>query len=784
MPYGLGKSESATLAKKPKLLAVLAEIAAEAGVGEECAPTVGILLFELATKAAKAQGVAHRAEVAKRIGDGGMNAKAKLDAALKWCQANGAGAFDGAAFDEACGVGVAVSAEMISAAVAAVVEAQRAQIDAAGWGINVGLLNKGVRDVNGMKWADGGAVKQQLEAQLVALLGPKVVVKKEKKKKEKKPKAPMKAANTQAEPEVDPSLAFKDFLPDPKANVGKPGAGSYQVNTPEQLAAHLEVTNGRFVTRFPPEPNGYLHIGHAKAMNFNFGQAKLHGGVCYMRFDDTNPAAEKQEYIDSILGNVQWLGHKPWKTTYSSAYFQQLYDLAVELVRRGKAYVCHMPQAEVKASREVVKAWHQGGATGEVPEGAASPYRERPIEENLRLLDEMRRGLWDEGAAVLRMKGDLRSPRPEMSSDHMAYRVKFEPHPHSKDAWCIYPTYDYTHCLVDSIENVTHSLCTLEFETRQAPDSSYHWLLEMLGMYHPYTWESSRCNVTYNVLSKRKLNKLVMAGHVSGWDDPRLLTLDGLRRRGYTAASVNKFCMKLGITRANNNTQMNVLEGVIREELNVTAPRAFGLLNPLKVTITNYSSVEKEVSLPNSGNLKDTSKGARTLPFGPVLYIDASDFQMENSNQFFGLAPGKEVHLLFAYNIKCTEAKTDAAGNVTELLCEYDPTNANKTKGHIQWLPEAAAATATINLYDRLFTESEVDAAAKAQGVDFLELLNPESLKVVTGAMVEPMLKDAAAKPGESFQFLRVGYFTVDKDSTADKPVYNRIVALREAKDK
>ena len=594
-----------------------------------------------------------------------------------------------------------------------------------------------------------------------------------------------------------------------KANLGD--LPNFAVNSDARLQEHLQVTGSRWRTRFPPEPNGYLHIGHAKAMHFDFGVAKKNGGETYLRFDDTNPAAEKQEYIDSILSSVKWLGHEPAKVTYSSDYFDRLHELAVELIKRGKAYVCHQTKEETAASRQLLQGFQlacarEGLVKSEtpLPEGAASPFRERSVEENLRLFQKMTDGECAEGECSLRMKGDLRSDITSMW-DLAAYRVKFATHPHSGDKYCVYPTYDYTHCLVDSLENITHSLCTLEFETRQAPNGPYYWLLDALDMYKPVTWEFARCNITYNVMSKRKLNKLVTDGHVHGWDDPRLLTLEGLRRRGYTPSAVNAFCEELGVTRNDNVQHLSKLEKCIREELEEDADRIFGVLDPIPVRITNHPGEPLPVECPL--HPKYLERGSRVIHLTPTVFLERADFREVDDKNFFGLAPNKAVRLLFGYNVTCTGVEKDEAGAIVALTATYDPESlgTKPPKGTLHWA-STEFVRAEARVYGRLFTEEvpgtvpggapesekKDDGAGDAEPAEdteaekelWLTQLNPESLVTHAGALVEPSLAACAGEPlSRRFQLQRLGYFTIDKDSTATKPVLNRIVTLKESKD-
>ena len=592
-----------------------------------------------------------------------------------------------------------------------------------------------------------------------------------------------------------------------------PGAKNYAINSVAAMADHLAATGGKWRTRFPPEPNGYLHIGHAKAMYFDFGVARKRGGETILRFDDTNPAAEKQEYIDSIISSVKWLGHEPAATTYSSDYFDKLYEFAVDLIKSGNAYVCFQNKEQTFNSRKLLQSFQKMCADGglpryetPLPEGAESPWRNTSVEENLSLFEKMKNREFKEGECCLRMKGDLRSDIPSMW-DLAAYRIKYETHPHSGDKWCIYPTYDYTHCLVDSLENITHSLCTLEFESRQAPNGSYYWLLDALDTYKPVTWEFSRCNITYNVMSKRKLNTLVTKGYVNGWDDPRLLTLEGLRRRGYTPSAINKFCASLGVTRHDNTQPISRLENVVRDEMKDSASRYFAVLDPVKVNITNHPGGELMCEAPVHPSFAE--RGMRRIDLKPTIFIERSDFKTEDVDGYFGLAPGKTVRLQFGYNITCTDFKTHDDGSVSEINATIDMESraAKPPKGILHWAtPDFVKGEC--RLYNNLFTveiPGKVDANAEQSNaptatatdavegdaeedeeddgsVDWLTQINPESLVVHRDALLEPGLIEFASKPLETqVQLQRLGFFTFDNDSTADAPVLNRIVTLKES---
>ncbi len=528
---------------------------------------------------------------------------------------------------------------------------------------------------------------------------------------------------------------------------------------------------GKVVTRFPPEPNGYLHIGHAKAICIDFGVAQLYGGKCHMRMDDTNPTKEDTEYVDSILDDVRWLGWT-WsdgKVYYASDCFQRIYELAVELIKRGKAYVCDLDDEQIRQYR----------GTLTVP-GKESPNRNRPIAESLDLFERMRKGEFPDGSMVLRAKIDMNAPNIHMR-DPVIYRIRHASHHRTGDTWCIYPMYDFDHCLTDSIEGITHSLCTLEFEIHRP---LYDWFLEALDMpCRPQQIESARLNLTYTVMSKRKLLELVKEGRVSGWDDPRMPTICGLRRRGVPAAAIRNFCELIGVTKYNSLTDIALLEHCIRDELNKSALRVMGVLSPLKVVIDNYPDAQVD-ELDAINNPEDASAGIRKVPFSKVIYIEQDDFREEPPKQFHRLAPGREVRLRYAYFVKCESVVKDAAGNVVEVHCSYDPAtkggnapDGRKVKGTIHWVSAKHAIETEARLYERLFTVEDVGAIP--EGEDYRKFLNADSLKTVK-CLVEPSV--ANAKGGTSFQFERVGYFAVDaKDSTPGKPVFNRTVPLKDS---
>ena len=522
---------------------------------------------------------------------------------------------------------------------------------------------------------------------------------------------------------------------------------------------------GRVYTRFPPEPNGYLHIGHAKSICLNFGIAQQFGGQTNLRFDDTNPVAEDTEYVDAIREDVEWLGFEWTEERYASNYFQNLYDLAVKLIKKGKAYVDDSSAEEIAAMKGTpTKA------------GIESPFRNRSVEENLDLLERMKNGEFPDGTRVLRAKIDMANPNMHLR-DPLMYRIKNVEHHRTGNAWHIYPMYDFAHGISDSIEGITHSLCTLEFEVHRP---LYDWFLKELELYRPQQIEFARLNLSYTIMSKRRLKKLVEDGYVNGWDDPRMPTISGLRRRGYTPASIRLFAEKVGIARRENVIDVGLLEFCARQDLNKVTPRVMAVLDPLKVTITNYPEGQVE-ELEAINNPEDESAGSRKIPFSREIYIERTDFLENAPRKFFRLSVGRTVRLKNAYIIECDEVVKDESGEIIELKCHYiensrsgDDTSGMKVKGTIHWVSVPHAVEAEVRLYDRLFTD---EAPAGHKDKDFLEFLNPNSLKVVTG-YVEPHLK--TVKVGDNLQFMRIGYFAVDNDSTEDKLVFNRTVTLRD----
>ena len=526
------------------------------------------------------------------------------------------------------------------------------------------------------------------------------------------------------------------------------------------------INEGRVHTRFPPEPNGYLHIGHAKSICLNFGIANEFNGLCNLRFDDTNPSREEEEYVNAIIEDVKWLGFD-WdeRKYYASGYFDRLYEYAVQLIRDGKAYVCELTPDEMREYRGTL-----------TEPGKESPYRDRTVDENLELFEKMKAGEFDDGSHTLRAKIDMLSGNINMR-DPVIYRIQRATHHMTGDKWCIYPMYDFTHCISDSIEGITHSLCTLEFEDHRP---LYDWFLDELNVFHPQQIEFARLNLSYMVMSKRKLLMLVHDGFVDGWDDPRMPTISGLRRRGYTPASIRNFCDRIGVAKAESTVDIAMLDFCIREDLNKHAPRVMAVLNPLKVVITNYPEGQAD-ELDAINNPEDPEAGTRKVPFSKVLYIERDDFMEDPPKKFFRLAPGREVRLRYAYFVTCTDVVKDDSGEITEIRCTYDPEtrggnapDGRKVKATIHWVSAEHAVEAEVRLYNHLFTKENPEAG----GDDFKSNMNPDSLEVLPVCYMEPSLK--GAHQGSRYQFERLGYFCVDPDSTDDKPVFNRTVTLRD----
>ncbi|KAN0064519.1 Glutaminyl-tRNA synthetase [Thecaphora frezii] len=785
-------------------------------------PKTSTLVVAAAT-AKDATDPANRSYVIQRVLDASLKSADQINVAYKFLDASN-GVPDKTAFDKECGVSVTITPEQCRAAVDAYIAANQADIDAVeGWPKLSGIL-AGVKLTPEMRWANAIDIKNAVEAALLEKYGPKKAPaskeKGAKKANTNKPakEAPAKEAAT-ASGTVDPDAMFKEgFL----AALHKPGENP-QIK-PELREQHLAATKGMVMTRFPPEPNGFLHIGHSKAIAINFGYARFHGGLTYLRYDDTNPEAEEEKYFESILEMVRWLGFEPFKITYSSDYFQRLYDLAVELIKRGKAYVDHSTPEEIKEQR--------GG-----PErGPRKPsrYRDRPIEESLREFEDMKNGKYAPGTVTLRMKQDLENGNPQMW-DLIAYRVLAAAHHRTGRDWCIYPTYDFTHCLVDSFENISHSLCTTEFILSR---ESYDWLCDALEVYKPRQSEYGRLDLEGTVMSKRKILKLVKEGYIEDWDDPRLFTLIALRRRGIPPGAILSFVSALGVTTSKTTIQITRFEQSIRQYLESTTPRLMMVTKPLKLTIENlpedyFLEIEKPL------HPKVPEMGSNKIPFTRTIYIDASDFRTEDSKDYFRMAPGKTVGLLqVPFPVQCTSFKTDdKTGEVVEVICTYGDESTPKPKTYIQWVAEHAASGSPVKvdetrIYHQLFTSDNPAAEA-----NYLDHINKDSLEIIAGAYLEVGFWDVARKSIEQarkeaevrtkhaeadaakarqqtgvpeatgvgaperrpdqllgkecvrFQGMRTAYFALDKlsgdlglfgDDKGGKIVLNRIVSLKE----
>ncbi|CAG9466261.1 unnamed protein product [Pedinophyceae sp. YPF-701] len=789
---GLAESVAKNAAKNKQFRAALMEVIKESGLENGCPKSQGMMVYTIASKFPPSVLVHRKWVVDNYVLTDKICSNNQLDAAMAYLKkAGGEAKIDVPAFEEASGVGVVVTPEQIRDAVAGALQgANLTKLTTERYLCNTNVFLGPI--MASVKWAAPQDVKDELAKQVAAILGPKTaadeaaIAEAKAGGKKGKKKAVAAAAGAQDAPGASPKAAKKKpeepvsteglgdaatgdqdpfaFLPPPADNHyvhttvnfsdGRPPLRV--ANTQQELDAHLRRTGGKYVTRFPPEPNGYLHIGHAKAMFIDFGAAARYDGHCFLRFDDTNPEAEKQEFIDHIQDIVQWMGWKPWKVTHASYYFQQLYELAVKLIKVGKAFVCHQTAEQVKEYRE---------------KRLPSPYRERPVEENLRLFEDMRRGLFPEGGAVLRMKQDVANENYNMF-DLIAYRIKYVEHPIAGDEWCIYPSYDFTHCVCDAIEDITHSLCTLEFEPRRA---SYYWLLDALDMYKPCVWEYSRMNISNTVLSKRKLHKLVHDKHVRGWDDPRLFTLAGLRRRGATADGINAFCRDVGFSRNENTIHQHRLDHFLRNDLDRIAPRRMCVLDPVKLVLENSREpLPCECRCFPPGRTGPHAQDTYALSLGREVWIERSDFKEADVKGYFGLAPGKSVMLRYGHVVTCTGFDRAPDGSVAAIRAEVHASWEGKPpKGVIHWVPCEGAVPLEARLYDSLFKSEDPNECE-----DWIADLNPES-EVVKVGWAPAMLADAQV--GDKFQFERVGYFCIDPDSSRRRVVANRTVTLKDS---
>ncbi|XP_058844252.1 glutamine--tRNA ligase [Acipenser ruthenus] len=754
---GLSEQKAKETLKNEALSSALKEavIQAQGVMGAEVDKGTGTLLYNLASKLKEQKRLGF---LAGYIAHKKISTDLQLNAALDYVKSHPVDPISVEEFERQCGVGVVVSPEQIEDTVEAIISKHKELLMKERYRFNMGLLMGEARSQ--LKWADGKIIKNEVDMQVLHLLGPKTEA-----DLEKKPKAPKQKAAAENEKveaaDVDVKLEGKSLMQQLRGEAMKfhKTGENYKTegyvvtpNTMRLLREHLELTGGQVRTRFPPEPNGILHIGHAKAINFNFGYAKANNGICFLRYDDTNPEKEEEKYFTGIRDMVEWLGYKPYAVTHASDYFQQLYDWAVELIRRGHAYVCHQRVEEIK---------------GHNP--PPSPWRDRPTEESLLLFEGMRKGKFAEGEVTLRMKLVMEDGK----MDPVAYRIKYTPHHRTGDTWCIYPTYDYTHCLCDSIEHITHSLCTKEFQARR---SSYFWLCNALDVYCPVQWEYGRLNLTYTVVSKRKIVKLVETGAVRDWDDPRLFTLTALRRRGFPAEAINNFCARVGVTVAQTTVEPHLLEACVREVLNDSAPRVMAVLEPLRVTITNFPAPQQmEVKVPDFP--ADESRGSHSVHFSSTVFIEQADFREVTEKGYKRLTPDQPVGLRHAgYVISIQKVIKDPSGKVVELQVSCARADSReKPKAFIQWVSNPLRCE--VRLYERLFLHKNPEDPSEVPG-GFLSDISPNSLQLIEDAMVDRSV--AGAKVFDQFQFERVGYFSVDPDSTESKLVFNRTVTLKE----
>ncbi|XP_012263515.2 probable glutamine--tRNA ligase [Athalia rosae] len=724
---------------------------------------IGTLLYHLASKI-KLQVSDKITLLSKLIAQHKLDTTQRVDAALEYLLQHIEGSLNIQELEKYCGVGIVVTPEEIEREVELLIKKYRDEIVEKRYRFNSGPLMQEVRKT--LKWADGKAIKSEVELQLLVLLGPKSdadLTPMPKQKQIKSKSTSKKNDNNDAKSDTKENEKSSEAqtiseLMKTKIHFHKPGENykteGYVVtqNTHNLIQQHLKATGGKVRTRFPPEPNGILHIGHAKAININFGYAEAHGGLCYLRYDDTNPEKEEEKFFVGIREMVEWLGYKPAKITYSSDNFQQLYEWAIQLIEKGLAYVCHQKSEEMKGFNP-----------------PPSPWRERPIAESLQLFQDMKNGKFDEGEATLRMKLTLE----EGKQDPVAYRIKYFPHHRTGDKWCIYPTYDYTHCLCDSIENITHSLCTKEFQSRR---SSYYWLCNALNVYCPVQWEYGRLNVGYTVVSKRKIAKLIDEGIVNDWDDPRLFTLSALRRRGFPAEAINNFCAQMGVTGAQAVVDPAALEAAVRDVLNVSAPRVMTVLEPIRVTISNYGdSGTRKLKVPDFPS--NPERGHHEVSFDETVYIEASDFKENEERGFRRLTPNQSVGLKHAgVVITLKSIEKDASGNIINLIVKQEPVSeTNKPKAFIHWVSKPSLAS--VRLYEPLFQHKNPEDPHEVPN-GFLSDINPHSKKEVVGYIDTGLIN--GAKPFAQYQFERIGFFTVDPDSKPDMLVFNRTVTLKE----
>ncbi|GLG98257.1 Probable glutamine--tRNA ligase [Gryllus bimaculatus] len=764
MTIGLSKQKATETLKNQTVTDNLYLTICEAKKHGEIPKDSNSLLYHLATKI-KPQIKSYIPVLVKYVCSSKIDSTLRLEAGLEYLLAHPTN-FEVKGFEDSCGIGIIVTPEDIETVVEKVIAKHKKDLLEKRYRFNMGLIMQDARTA--LKWADGKALKNEVDLQVLDLLGPKSesdllpASKPEKKTKgssqkpiqAKKAAAGDKPGSENIEQNGVQNMITISELMKTKVHFHKPGE-NYKTegyvmtpNTMLRMKEHLQATGNRVITRFPPEPNGILHIGHAKAININFGYAAAYDGVCYLRYDDTNPEKEEEKFFVGIREMVEWLGYKPYKVTHSSDYFDQLYEWAIVLIKKGLAYVCHQKSEEMKGFNP-----------------PPSPWRDRPIKESLQLFNDMKNGKIDEGDATLRMKITLE----EGKQDPVAYRIKFLPHHRTGNKWCIYPTYDYTHCLCDSIENITHSLCTKEFQSRR---SSYYWLCNALDIYCPVQWEYGRLNLNYTVVSKRKIAKLITEGIVKDWDDPRLYTLTALRRRGFPSEAVNMFCAQMGVTGAQSVVDPEMLEAVVRNVLDTTAPRAMVVLEPLKVTISNFPHPQKtNVEVPNFP--KDPKLGSHSVGFDKIVYIERSDFKEVMEKGYRRLTPTQPVGLRHTgYVIFFTKSVKDASNNVIELEVTCQPVANHKPAAFIHWVSDPV--NVEVRLYEKLFMHQNPESEAHG---GFLADCNKESLKIIEASADKSI---SSAKIYDKFQFERIGFFSVDTDSTPKKIVFNRTVTLKE----
>ncbi|XP_066256196.1 probable glutamine--tRNA ligase isoform X1 [Euwallacea similis] len=755
---GLSEQKAKETLKNPAVTKTLVSILQEVR-GVALTDGTGTLLYHLATKL-KPQIGHHLPMLIKYVVAKKLDNTLRVDKAIEFALSH-ISKIDSNDLEKYCGVGVVITPEEIEKCVEKHLKAVKAELIEKRYRFNAGPIMQKIREE--LLWADGKAVKNEIDLQILDLLGPKTEadlapVSKSDKKMAKPGKGieKVKLAEESKDGSLNQGLTILDVMR--KINFHAPGENykteGYVVtsNTERLLKEHLKITGGKVRTRFPPEPNGILHIGHAKAININFGYAAASKGICFLRYDDTNPEKEEEKFFKGIYDIVTWLGEKPYKITHSSDYFEQLYEWAIKLINKGMAYVCHQTADEMK---------------GFNPQ--PSPWRDRPIEESLQLFKDMKNGKIDEGAATLRMKITLE----EGKLDPVAYRVRFIPHHRTGDKWCIYPTYDYTHCLCDSIENITHSLCTKEFQSRR---SSYYWLCNALDIYCPVQWEYGRLNVNYTVVSKRKIAKLISEGIVKDWDDPRLFTLTALRRRGFPSEAINNFCAQLGVTGAQSTVDPSMLEAYVRDYLNNVAARQMVVLDPLKITIENYPYPgPKQLSVPDFPNKPES--GNHNVIFDRVIYIEKSDFMEESDKGYRRLTKSQPVGLRHAgFVLDVTEVKKLPSGEVAEVVCKCSETEKGtvKPKAFIHWVADPIEIE--VRLYSALFKHKNPEDINEVPN-GFLSDCIPNSLQVLR-SFADKSLKNA--KILDRFQFERTGFFSIDPDTSGNKIVVNRTVGLKE----